>query len=333
MASNKNLGYAALAMLVVSIAALGQPARLVSSGASLTIPATLEGKRIPVWSGNALVVAEGPFTEPNAFWAFDRGGALVFNAAFYIPEAAHTYVRNWARGADGTLALCGSSFASDGRGAPFIAWISADGVSQEVIRTEPYTPNLIAVSPDGTFWTVGRELNSRLSERSGVDLNAGVVRHFDRSGKTLGAFMPRSSLRNPGELGANSGYLAASAERVGWFHYDVEANGKGAYVEISPGGDITSYPIPRLPSPNPLVQVSGMAMTDSGDVFVVMYDVGAHTGFSIFRLNRSTKDWSPVTLSGVTGDFALLYGASGSDLAFRVPGDPLSTVRFFSAGR
>jgi len=323
----------AFALLVVPRIAHGQPARLVPSGASLTIPNALEGKRVPVWSGNALVVAEGGLTEPNAFLAYDRSGKVVFNAAFSIPGSARTSVRGYARGADGTLALCGSSLASDGRSAPFFAWIPADGGSQEVVRTEPYTPNLITVAPDGTFWTVGRELNSRLSEKDSVNLNAGVLRHFDRSGKTLGAYLPRSGFENPVELGLINGYLAASADRVGWFHY-METTGEGAYVEISRHGELTVYPIPRLPNIKNALQVDGMALTDANDVFVSMRDVGAHSGFSIFWLNRSMKKWLQVAVSpGVTGDAAMLYGASGSELVLRLPDDPPSTLHFFAPKR
>jgi hypothetical protein len=309
----------------------GQPLRLVSYGAALRLPKAQMGERMPVWGGNSVVVAAGPPLQPNAFLAIDRTGAVVFNSEFSIPGATHTSVRSWARGTGGTVALCGSSYASDGRGAPFIAWFSADGDSEHIIRTDPYTPNLIAVAPDGTVWTVGHELYRRSERRGGVDLNAGVLRHFDRSGKTSGAFLPRSSFKSPLELLGGSGYLAVSADRVGWFHYNGEVNGEGAYVEVTPGGEIASYPIPRLPTLKHRVDVSGLALTDAGDVFVSMTDVAADSAFSIFQLNRATKEWSPVVLAGVCGSYARLYGASGSELVFRVPEDPAGTFRFFSA--
>jgi hypothetical protein len=321
----------ALAVLAAPVGALGQPASLVASGAVRTIPESFASKRTPVWSGNALVVGEGPSSEPAAFVAFDRTGAVVFNAALSIPEAAHNRVDNWARGNDGTVAACGWSFARDGSAAPFIAWFSPDGDSEHLIRTEPYGPTLIAIAPDGTFWTVGHEQNSRLSEK-GANLDAGVVRHFDRSGKTLGAFIPRSSfqVQDVIQINVNSGFLVASADRTGWFHYS-HIDGSGAYVEISAAGEITSYPIPQLPALKSL-SVEGIAMTDSGDVFVRMIDLGVRPWHPyMFRLNRPARQWFPVALPPTIApeDIGELFGASGSKLVFVQPGASKTLVRFF----
>jgi hypothetical protein len=332
MASRKLFANVVFVGTAVVGAVLAQPARLVSSAQRLTFPVSLEGKRVPNWSGNAFVVADGLAAEPGSFLAWDRSGALVFSAAFSIPGAAHTYVDGYTRGTDGTLALCGQSYAGDGRGAPFIAWISADGNSQHVIRTEPYTPYLIAMAADGTLWTVGRELNANRSERSGVNLSAGVLRHFDRSGKLLGDFLPRSSFTTSVELLVTSGYMAASADRVGWFHHDNNAN--GAYTEVEPDGTIANYPIPQLANRKGALQFDGFALTDSGNVFVSMREGGANSGPSVFSLNRSTMQWSQVTLSpAVSGNYFGLRGANGSELVVSQAGDRPSQVRFYAPGQ
>jgi hypothetical protein len=311
------LKFAVFALSAVAVPAIALQARLAAVGGSQTLSRAQAGMRIPVWSGGALVVAAGPATEPNAFLAYDRKGAVVFNAAFFIPGAAHTYVRGWARGADGTLALCGSSYASDGAGAPFIALISADTVSQHVIRTEPYSPNLVAVAADGTLWTVGYDLIQH-SEK-GTDKTAGVLRHFDRTGRLLGAFIPRSSFPTPVQLEPTSGYLAASADRVGWLHYQYD--GDGGYVEIAADGQILEYGLPRLAS-SAVLDVYGMAIAESGDAFVAARDLRAGTRVGIFRLDRATKQWLPIARpSGEGQQIGLLYGASGSDLVFELPGD------------
>jgi hypothetical protein len=311
-----------------------QPARLAPSGSGVTFPVALENKRSPVWGGNALVVAEGSVGEPDLFQAYDLQGALVFNARFSIPGALRTFVRSYARGSDGTLALSGSAYGNGGGGAPFIAWITPDGNSQQVVRTEPYTPNLIAVAPDGTFWTVGRELNSNSSEKSGVNLDAGVVRRFSRSGQQIGSWLPRSSFSDPSELAATSGYLAASADRIGWMHYQtyLHPGGVGGYEEILFDGTLTHYPLPQIAQPKRVLSVEGMTINDSGDVFAVIRDSGApHSGFSIVCLIRSTKQWNPVPLSWpVEGDFAFLYGAHGSDLVLQMPGDSPSQIHFLT---
>lgn len=142
--------------LVFSVISLGQSATLVPTGRTLTIPEPMEGRRGAIWSGGSFVVPAGPLGEENSFRAYDRNGRVVFNSTFTVPEADHTYVRGFSRGADGSVALCGLAFRNDGRGAPFLATISADGVSQQIIRTGPYVPNVMSVAPDGTFCSSSR---------------------------------------------------------------------------------------------------------------------------------------------------------------------------------
>ena len=219
------LGKIAVWIMATIATALAQPSALVSSGPRLIVPNAID-KRVPVWGGNAILVADGSSEEPSSFLAFDRSGNLVFNSGFSIPDAAHTNVYSYARGGDGTVALCGVAFASDGRRAPYVAWIAADGSAQHVIRTEPYTPNLISIAPDGTLWTVGYELNAEAGEESGVDPNAGVLRHFERSGKAIAAYIPRSSIGNSVLLDSINGFLSSSSDRVGWLvTWEIPARG------------------------------------------------------------------------------------------------------------
>jgi len=327
MTCKQSLGFLALA-IAAPAAILAQPSALVASGA-VTVPFAFEGKRIPVWGGDAILVADGPLASPGNFLGFNHDGRQVFQAGFSIPGASNTAVDGFARGADGTLALCGRSYASDGRGAPFIAWIAADGNSQQVIRTAPYHARVIAVAPDGTLWTVGKELNADGSEKSGVNPEAGVVRHFDRSGKSLGAFIPRSSIPDPTHLTNQQSLLAASADRAGWLHYD--HSNRGAYVEISPDGSITTYPIPQIQAKG--MRLGGIAFTASGDVFAEVDDLNGSSNFSLFALNRSAGQWLPVSIPA-TGRWALLLGASGNELALTYgPGSSYSTIHFFVPGK
>jgi hypothetical protein len=318
--------------LAVPVSVFGQSTKLVPSGPATSISGQM-GERVAVWSGNALVVAQGPLTDPVAFAAFDRSGATVFSAALSVPGAASNGVRSWARAADGVVAVCGLSLAKDGRGAPFIAWFSPDGDSEHIIRTEPYLANLIAFAPDGTIWTVGHDLNAHLSEK-GVNPDAGVVRHFDRAGKALDTFVPRSSFQNPVHLSSNSGHLAVAAGRVGWIHY-IHLSGfrvEGAYVEISSAGEATTYPLP-FPQAWKAPDVGGFAMTDSGEVFATAFDRAQSGGQStVFRLDRTSKAWQSVALPalGATEQLGELYGANGSELVFGVKGPSSATIRFLA---
>lgn len=325
-------GYLAIAVMAVPIAAYAQPSAVSDSG-TMTVPFVFDGKRPPVWGGGALVVADGPVVSPNIFMAFNRDGRQVFDAGFSIPGASKTTIDGFARGADGTVALCGQSYASDGRGAPFIALISADGDSQQVIRTEPYMPVVVAVAPDGTLWTVGLELNFDTHSEKGVNREAGVLRHYDRNGKSLGAFIPRSIIKDTSHLTLQGSMLAATADRVGWLHYDVTGRAPGAYVEVSRDGKVSSYPLPQPQGDQPnFLYLCGMAITDSGDVFAVVGNFVNKqlSSFTLVVLNRSKGLWLPVRMP-ISGRWALLLGSAGDELALMYgPGSSYSTIHFFA---
>jgi len=326
-------------VFAVSSVLFSQSLRLVPSGA-LTLQNPLDEKRLPHWGGGALVVAEGTAAESNAFLSYDKAGKILSNVGFEIEGAAHTYVFDFARAADGTLALCGTSYDRDGRDAPFFAWISANGSTERIVRTEPYRPRLITIASDGTFWTVGREADSHGSDKhGGVDLNAGVLRHFDREGKQLGALIPRSGIADIAQLDASHGYLAASEGIIGWLrHGGAEFEGQGAYVEVSPSGDLTTYALPKLPRAGMYWLFHGMAMTQSGQVFVSMtfVEVSGTTQVqqsSVFMLDRKLRDWVAVPIAAPNAaafKWVGLYGANGSDLVARLPGDSPSQIHFLA---
>ena len=326
-------GYVVIAAMTMPIAVHAQPSAVSDSG-TMTVPFVFDGKRPPVWSGGALLVADGLLFSPSAFMAFNRDGRPISSAGFSIPEAFKTSIDGFARGADGTVALCGQSYASDGRGAPFIALISADGDPQRVIRTEPYMPAVVAVAPDGTLWTVGHELNFDSHSEKGVNREAGVLRHYDRNGKSLGAFIPRSSIKDISHFTLPFSMLAATADRVGWLHYDVRGRAPGAYIEISRDGNVSSYPLPQPQGAQPyFLDLGGMAITDAGDVFAVVnnFTNKQPSSFTLVVLNRSEGLWLPVRMP-VSASSARLYGSNGNELAFWLAtgGGGYSTVHFFT---
>lgn len=333
------LGFAITVMLTWPAGGFGQSASLAASGESVTFPVSLEGKRSAAWGGDSLLVPVGALGEETDFQVYDVRGKLAANIPFSIPDADHTYVYDFARGVDGTLAICGLSFQRDGRGGPFLAIISSDGLSQHIVRTAPYAPNVVGVAPDGTLWTVGREVNERLSEKSGVNLDAAVLRHFDRSGKSLGAFVARSSIEDPTMVGTNNSYLAISSDRVGWLRSMVD--GKGAYVEVSAQGGVASYPLPERPQAGAYVEINGLAMTDAGEVFtsVMFVDTAGREvrkSSAVFRLDRAARAWFPTAVGGVgvSSDLVRLYGVKkGTELAVWARGDSPATVRFLAVQR
>jgi hypothetical protein len=106
-------------------------------------------------------------------------------------------------------------------------------------------------------------------------------------------------------------------------------------MEVAGDGSIRSFPIPQLPPLMTALRVGGLAITDAGEVFLSMSDIGAHAGYSVFTLDRTSGGWLPVDMSqaGASGNWLHLYGTSGSDLVVQVPGDSYSTVRSLTAKR
>lgn len=299
---------------------------------AITLPTELEGKRWPVYGGGVMVVAEGPAGEPVGFTGYGQDGQVLFNLPFQIPEAARRNVYSFARGAEGTLAACGLAYAADGRYAPYLAWISADGTQQKVIRTAPYFPFLVAVAPDGTLWTVGRELNSDMGE-NGVNRDAGTLRHYDREGRLLESYLPRSGFKDPVVLGSN-GHLAVSRDRVGWLCENAERTEGSAYIEVSTQREVTRYPVPAIPaSTSPVAMYSSMGMTLDGEVFVVTDSVNKQEGAPILTLDRAAGAWRKAALPvSAKHNWVFIYGGD-QDLAFYVGGDQKSAVRFFKPAK
>ncbi len=130
---------------------------LVSTG-TFVVPYEMGGRPIPWWSNGALVMVDSSGVGAPSVFAVDRQGRQVFAATLLIPDSLRTYPMDWTRGTDGTVAVCGTAWSSDGRDAPFIALFSPDGLAEQVIRTEPYHPYLVALAPDGTVWVEGFEM-------------------------------------------------------------------------------------------------------------------------------------------------------------------------------
>lgn len=306
----------------------GEP-RLVASAARppVTIPSNFEGKRLAVYGGGALVVAEGDMAEPSLFSVYGTDGNLLAQVPLKIPGAARVVVYDYARGASGVLAACGFAESPGAQRAPFLAWISADGSRQKVIRTEPYYPFLCTAAPDGSLWTVGIEMTPDLQEKP-EHQNGRVLRRFDGDGRQLGAWLPRSSFQGTAAL--THGFLAAGAERIGWLSWSVDHGLKGTYVEITPGGGISTFPLQEVPGfKSGIGAFGGMAFTAEGDLIVAAVPVDKTDSTALLLLDRSNRQWRRVSLPpAASSPFYHVYGAD-AELALSVGGDEKSRVRFF----
>ncbi len=285
---------------------------LAASG-STEISFDLGGKPVGVWSGGALIVVDDPRSAAPVVRAFDRSGRPVTQLRFTIPGADLIAIRSgqFSRGLDGSLAVAGSAYTSDSRAASFLAWISSDGRQQIVVRVDPFAPYVVAVASDGTIWAAGRELVD------GQELHPGhhIVRRYDKTGKMLGSWIPRSSLNvNPGFTHpVVYSHLVSSKDRVGWY-----SEASQTYVEFALDGTVlgrfdTAKPGEGTTQP-------GVALCDDGGLFrsvAFHHDSTGAKRWGIFSLDRQRGVWTFLPGSGKWG---MLYGCEGGSLASTTSG-------------
>lgn len=117
-------------------------------------------KRPPRWSGGSFLTYDTSNPGLVALVAYGRDGTPFPRVSFTIPGATVIRAYSAARSSAGIFAVSGSAFTPNGRGAMFLAWISADGAEQRVTRTNPFAIDNLVFGPDGAVWAVGREIEN-----------------------------------------------------------------------------------------------------------------------------------------------------------------------------
>lgn len=187
------------------------------------------------WSHGAFLFQNVSGGGPPTFYALDRQGQLVSEVTANIPDSANVSGGTCDRREDNSIVFIGQAWSAYGQPAPFIGMISADGRTERIIRTAPYWPYSLTIAPDGTFWTLGYEMVDHNTSAPGLDPNAGVLRHFDRSGQLLGATGPQSQfVKLYTTRGLGSGKIAATNDRVGWYAPRPGADGQYVEIDLSP---------------------------------------------------------------------------------------------------
>jgi hypothetical protein len=288
--------------------------------------------RMPKWTPGGLLTVQYEGTQYPSVWLLNPPGRER-TLPFSIPEARSTFIYDYDQGAGGTIGISGSAVDSDGRLAGFVAWLSPNTGEVGIIRTGLYRPSMVTVGPDGTLWTVGKEIAAIALPPVPVP-DASVIRHFDRSGKTLGSYVPQSTVKNPLlTLSGSTNTLRASHDRIAWFSVD------GRYVEISLSGILlTDIKVDIPDAGKPIVEGISFALTDDGDAFLdVPYLVSPASGVTplrqswTFQLDRSERTWKPVQIAGSPPPSGVghIYGVDGKRLVVQ----KRKGLRFYATGK
>jgi hypothetical protein len=267
---------------------------------------------VPRWSGEALVNFTSNQTAAPTLLSFDDKGGQLQPIVFTIPGAVMIDLDAIARSPDGTLAVCGKAFDQSGRGSGFISILSPSGNQATIVRLLPYHPTGITFASVSTVWTFGLEAVD--GKETGLDYD--VIRHFDRTGKLLGSFVPRSQLSSI-FVGLN-GLLASANGRVGWYTGPVFGPGS-RYYEFLSDGSVRNYPAIPLSKSE---RVNGLALLSNGRTYVTTVD-DRNRIWRLLSIAPTAEQWTQVSLPDDLKR-AFLYGGEGQRLVFYRPGSTMT---------
>jgi hypothetical protein len=269
------------------------------------IPALQAARFPPVWTAHALLLAEHSESAAPVFRAFDRTGGRMAEFTLAIPDATLITVlsHRFALGPDGSLAVGGSAYTRDQKGAAFVAWLSADGRPRALTRLSPLAaPDAVTMAADGMIWVASPGPVGREDPREDYP----VILRFDRSGALLGTVLRRSELKARSRLLAPC-FFVASPDRVGWY-----SKGARAYLEFSLEGRL----LDRFESAEESGErrVNAVALCGDGSLYagVQVHDAGgAAAGWGIYRFDRRLRVWKFTAMPGK----GVLLGCEGDQLA------------------
>jgi hypothetical protein len=321
--TTKYLPFLFLSMLTLESVAYGAdvPTTLVQQAASplVSLDPAVDPRhgRMKFRYGAFLYADTAPGALPPTFDVLGSDGHLMSSVTLAVPGASSYFFGDFDRSPDGTIVFAGGSYSSVGEAAPFLVWLSPDGKQENVVSTTPYFPISVSVAPDGTVWTLGHEMINHNSKAAGLDPGAGVLRHFDKSGKLIQSIFPQSGFRTQKQLARiNFGRIFVSADRIYWF---TAGSDDVSYAEIStstfaqqtyPGVPVSSGPGIE----NQLRQILGVTVTDNGTAYLSLNGYPAP-----YVRDSGSAQWFPVQFtsgSKIVGRPRLI-GANGNEVLFQ----------------
>src|SRR5215469_137302 len=298
-------------LCAMSMVAAPRDAGTVSVSRTIPSPFNLVRGNFAEWTGGNLVLIEDRWSASPTLATFDRDGNQISKFNFTIPGAGliNIYDHSVALGKDGSLAIVGTVYSNDSRGATFVAWVSADRRYQTLIRLTSFFPHSVIVPSDGTIWVSGYQKGTELGDRA--DNRHQVILRYDRSGKLLGSISPLSNGPDSAVVGrgGSQSILVSFGEEVGWYYPREQA-----YVEFSLSGSVMH----RFEGPQDHHGVTTLAACTNGNVFVAS---NKGTDWGIFSLNREQGDWTFAPKQEKWGE---LLGCDGTSLVAITDFDKIS---------
>jgi len=242
------------------------------------------GSFVPVWGRGGLYGADyNPSDEP-IIWRIGPDGKRE-DIRFSFPGGREVTITGIAERPDGGLAITGSAYSDDGKGATFLSIISSDRATKTISRVWPFVPQAVTLAHGGVVWAVGWI-------RNGESVAANnVLERFDSTGRLLST----SSVKARGVPWDSWGdatdhsSLHALPDRVGWLTTG------GEYIEFSLDGKEIS----RLDVPRPMVVhqegLAGFVVADAGRVVAALpTDPAPKSDLTLWLLNLDRRGWTQI---------------------------------------
>jgi hypothetical protein len=191
---------------------------------------------------------------------------------------------------------------------------SSDGKAIRLIDTGRLVPHMLCFDREDNLWALGWQRDAAVNDREDTN-DYPLVRKFDRAGRELGRFLPRSlwpgRKSSPGSGSGGYWRMAAASERIGAVIHQSHADNDPEWVEWDLNGTLLS----RTVLPDRLDM--GRAYTQDGVLYAWFPDR------QLRRLETKTGKWTIVrTNLPERIEYPFLFGADGQELVYRVaPGN------------
>jgi len=259
------------------------------------------------WSGALLVGYQDSPSDSPLISAVDRSEKYD-RISLQIPGASTISVASVGGGFDGSLVAGGNVIDGNRHRAGFIAWYSSDREQQNLIRTEPFAVEAVAIDARGVIWAAGDTEDGETGKSAGS-----ILRRYDVFGRMLSSFQLRNADGTLSGWCDMSSRLMASKDRVGWLTSRTE------YVEFSLDGAIRDrFEGPSTTFPWKGIQyLLGWALSQNNDVIVQKLFMG-ESRTEVVALDRGKRAWVAVTLPVRTpGEGQRVLGFDGATLVLQ----------------
>jgi hypothetical protein len=223
---------------------------------------------MPYWSGGYLItrkIESFSATTPNVT-LFGKNGSKSAEVAFWFPGSLRVVIESAAVSLHGGILASGEADKADGTRAPFIAFANFKGQVTNVIQTGDFFPRNICEAPDGSVWAFG---GMRWDASKHQPLPGNMLRRFDPQKGETASYVPRSTFPPRPQADALS-YIRCSRDAVVVYSNPAKVLIKFPYQAETPR-------IYDISAPKGL-EVVGFAVTDLGDLYGALDDMGGGTG-------------------------------------------------------